>query len=454
MTSSPSQPAAIPPASASPISSERPVVIIGAGLSGLCCARTLQRAGVPIVVLEASDAVGGRIRTDVVDGFLLDRGFAVYLTAYPEGKAQFDYAALDLRPFEPGAGVYFGSRFHTLMDPWRRPGSLLDGAVARVGSVTDKLKVGAMRSRVQRGKPEDRYERPEVSIADYLKAEGFSQSMIDRFFRPFFGGIFFDPTLATSSRAMEFVFRCFSQGDTVVPAGGMQRMPEQLAASLPTGTVRLNHRVTAIDSTPGSAAVHFTSEGTGQSGTIRAGAIVNAAPDCLFLPRAQGVPGQKDRTWRAVTCIYFAGKGQPPDAPGLGGGKTPLLLLDGEGRGPAANVVVMSNLSDRYAPPGHYLIACAILGSQPPECVTAAREQLARWFGTEVAAGLRHLRTYTIDHALPDQSAPCYTRSDWPVRISPGLYACGDTHDTASIDGALKSGRLAAEAVLADARPH
>lgn len=441
------------PAFGGPISSERPVVIIGAGLSGLCCARTLQRAGIPVLVLEGADAVGGRIRTDVVEGYLLDRGFAVYLSAYPEGQAQFDYAALDLRPFEPGAGIYFDGRFHTLMDPWRRPGSLLDGALARVGSVADKLKVGAMRSRVQRGQPDDRYSRPEVSIADYLKAEGFSQAMIDRFFRPFFGGIFFDPALSTSSRVMEFVFRCFSQGDTVVPAGGMQRMPEQIAASLRPGTVRLNHRVLAIDSTSGNAAVQFRELTTGHNGTISAGAIVNAAPDCLFLPRAQGVPAQKDRTWRAVTCIYFAGTGEPPDAPGLAGGNTPLLLLDGEGRGPASNVVVMSNLSDRYAPPGHYLIACSLLGSQPPEAVHAVREQLARWFGPTTAASLRHLRTYTIDRALPDQSAPCYSRPNWPVRISPGLYACGDTHDTASIDGALKSGRLAAEAIIADTHP-
>ncbi len=424
-----------------------PVIIIGAGLSGLCCARTLHRAGISFQIIERSDAVGGRIRTDVVDGFLLDRGFQVYLTAYPEGKRQFNYDTLDLKPFEPGAGVFFDGKIQTVMDPWRRPGALLDGALAKVGTLADKLRVGAMRSRVQRGSAEDRYTRPEITIAEYLKADGFSQAMIDRFFRPFFGGIFFDLDLRTSSRAMEFVFRCFSQGDAAVPAGGMQQLPEQIAAELPAGSIRLHTRADAIDSTPANIQVRATDMRTNEPVTIRGSAIVSAAPGCLYLPRSQGVRGQHDRGWKAVTNIYFAGTGEAPV-------KGPLLLLDGERTGPASNVMFMSSASRRYAPAGQFLVSCALIGlhenTRGQTAEQATCEQLGRWFGSGFASGLRHLRTYRIENALPDQSAPCYTKQDWPVRISSTLYACGDTHDTGSIDGALKSGRLAAEAIMAD----
>ena len=428
-----------------------PVIIIGAGLSGLCCARTLHRAGIAFELIDSSDAVGGRVRTDQVNGFLLDRGFQVYLTAYPEGKRQFNYEKLNLKAFEPGAGVFFDGRIQTVMDPWRRPGALLDSALAKVGTLADKLRVGAMRSRVQRGAVEDRYNRPETTIAEYLHANGFSQAMIDRFFRPFFGGIFFDLDLRTSSRAMEFVFRCFSQGDAAVPAAGMQQLPEQIAADLPAGSIHLHTRADAIDSSPGNIHVQTTDVRTNQPLTLRASAIVNAAPGCVYLPQAQGIAGQHDRSWKSVTNIYFAGSGTPPV-------KGPLLLLDGERTGPASNVMFMSSASNQYAPAGQFLISCALIGlpdnirGQTAE--QASSEQLGRWFGPGFAAGLRHLRTYRIEKALPDQTAPCYLRRDWPVFISPGVYACGDTHDTGSIDGALKSGRLAAEAIIADRIHH
>lgn len=421
---------------------DSPIIIIGAGLSGLACARTLHRAGRSVMILEQSDGLGGRIRTDHVEGFLLDRGFQVYLSAYPEGRAQFDYAKLDLRPFEPGAAVWFDGKLHTVMDPWRRPGSLLDGALAKVGTLADKLRVGALRSRLQRESPEARYARPETSVMALLKHEGFSEAMIDRFFRPFFGGIFFDPDLATSSRMMEFVFRCFASGDATVPALGMQQLPEQLASDLPPGSIRLNTKVEAIS----GSAVYTVDVGTNQRQPFEASAVVNAAPDCLFLARATGGASLRDRGWRSVTNVYFAGQGKPPV-------EGPLLMLDGEhgrpGHGPAMNVVVMSNVSPNYAPPGQFLLSCSLIGLHGSDAEHRTREQLSHWFGPTLAAGLRHLRTYRIEKALPDQTAPYYTSpANRPCQVRPGVYSCGDTHETASIDGALVSGRHAAEAIL------
>ena len=435
----------MPPPSAQTPTPPRPVAVLGAGLAGLCCATELQAAHIPVILIEQSDAAGGRMRTDHLDGFLLDRGFQVFLTAYPTAKAVLDYPALDLCPFEPGAQVFAEGAMQTMLDPWRRPGSLIDGALAKVGTLADKLRVGAMRARLQRQSEAERFAKPETTILAALTAEGFSPTMIDRFFRPFFGGIFFDTDLAGSSRMMDFVFKCFSLGDAAVPRLGMQQIPQQLVARLAPGTLRLNTRVEAID----GQHVHCVSKSTGQRETLETSAIVNAATDCLFLPRAQGVPGQHDRSWKSVTNIYFAGTGEPPI-------KGPILVLDGERsrRGPAANVVCMSNVSSAYAPAGSFLLSCSLIGLHGTDADTVAedqtRAQLAHWFGPTLAASLRHLRTYRIDKALPDQTAPYYTRQSWPSLVRPGLYAAGDTHDTASIDGAMASGLRAAREIIAD----
>ena len=185
------------------------VLIVGAGLAGLCCARALQKQGVDFLVLEAADGVGGRIRTDVVDGFRLDRGFQVFLTSYPEAKAVLDYDALDLKPFWPGALVRFRSKFHELADPGRRTFTAMNSVFSPIGSMADKLRVARLRARTLRGSIEDRFRDPETTSLQMLRDCGFSPSMIDRFFKPFLGGIFLDPELQTSSRMLSFLFRMF-----------------------------------------------------------------------------------------------------------------------------------------------------------------------------------------------------------------------------------------------------
>ncbi len=221
------------------------VLIVGAGLAGLCCARRLQSQGIRFQILEASDAVGGRIRTDYVEGFRLDRGFQVFLTSYPEARQSLDYQALRLRPFQPGALVRYGGRFHELSDPWRRPLASLGSLISPIGSLGDKLRVARLRARVLKGSIEDRFYDPELTTLGALQDDGFSASMIDRFFRPFLGGIFLDAELRTSSRMFQFVFRMVSLGSVCLPADGMEAIPRQLASALPPGSIRLGARVGA-----------------------------------------------------------------------------------------------------------------------------------------------------------------------------------------------------------------
>jgi phytoene dehydrogenase-like protein len=180
--------------------SEMDVIVVGGGLSGLTCARRLTEAGLSCQLLEASDHVGGRARTDKVDGFLLDRGFQVFLTAYPEAQSILNYDQLELKSFEPGALIRFEGKFRRLADPWRRPRHLLATALSPVASLRDKLRIASFRRHTTRAKLHEIFERPEQTTIDLLRSRGFSEIVIERFFRPFLGGIFLDRDLATSSR--------------------------------------------------------------------------------------------------------------------------------------------------------------------------------------------------------------------------------------------------------------
>ena len=407
------------------------VAIVGAGLAGLACARTLAHRGVPVTVFEASDAVGGRVRTDRVEGFLVDRGFQVFLTAYPEASAVLDYAALDFRPFTPGALVRLGGRFERIGDPFRDPRTALPTALARVGTLADKLRVLGLRASVRRGTPDALWSRPEMTTERVLRERyGFSERMIDRFYRPFLGGVLLDRRLGASSRAFEFYFRMFSEGDAVVPALGIQAIPEQMAARLPPGTVRLNAPVAHVE--PDGSGLRLTS-----GETVACSAVVVAVESQDVAALVPGVPVPKTK---ATTQIAWAAPRAPTPEP--------VLMLDGDGRGPVNNAQVMSNVAAGYAPPGQALVTASLLGRQgaPDDALEqAARAQMGGWFGPQVGAW-RLLAVHHVPHALPD--LPSIEPPERPGHVRGRLFLTGDWLRNGSIDGALVAGRHAAETVI------
>ncbi|MDT0632348.1 protoporphyrinogen/coproporphyrinogen oxidase [Rubrivirga litoralis] len=407
------------------------VVIVGAGLAGLACARELVRQGVECVVLDAADAVGGRVRTDRVDGFQIDRGFQVYLTAYPEAQRVLDHDALDLRPFEPGALVWRRGAFERVGDPLRRPLQAVPTLLADVGSPADKLRVLRLRQSVTRGGVDALWRRPEMTTERALRDRyGFSERMVDRFFRPFLGGVFLDRSLAESSRSFEFYFRMFSTGAAAVPAAGMQAIPEQLAAGLPAGTVRLDTPVAAVR----EGAVE--TEG-GEALACRAVVVATDASAAAAL-----VPGLSEPGWKGTLQLAWAAPAPPRDEA--------VLMLDGEGAGPVNNVQVMSAVAPTYAPGGQALVTASILGEAPAARAApdaAARAQLRGWFGDEVDAW-RLLAVTAVPHALPRLRS--LAPPERPARVSDGLYVTGDWRRNGSINGALVAGRHAAEAVAQD----
>jgi phytoene dehydrogenase-like protein len=413
------------------MSSSPDVLIVGAGLAGLCCARELQANGVSCQILEASDGIGGRVRTDEVDGFLLDRGFQVLLTAYPEAKRSLDYSRLELKPFLPGLLSWYAGRINKLMDPWRVQGAWKEAFHSEFGTLADKLRIARLRSRLRRTSIEAIFRRPERSTKEALAAEGFTSEMIHHFFRPLLGGILLDGELKSSSRMFEFVLKMMSEGEASLPARGMGAIPAQLAERFPGCAVRLNTRVEAL---------HGNEVALGGGETLRARAIVVAAEG----PSAAHLVGEVEPASRSVTCFYYAAVESPITEP--------MLVLNGDGAGPINNFAVVSRVAPTYAPAGKHLVSVSVLGIHQLTDVQLGGfiiAQMKNLFG-KTASAWQFLRSYRVTHAQPQQYPGALEPPQRPVRIRPGVYTCGDHRDNASINGALASGRRAAEAVLSD----
>ncbi len=404
------------------------VVIIGAGLAGLVCAQDLSSAGIECRILEASDGVGGRVRTDVVDGFQLDRGFQILLTAYPEVQRRLDMDALGLSMFEPGAVIRARGGFHRVADPLRRPQLIPKTMTAPIGTLADKVRLARLVLDVRSHSVPDLLRRADMTTAERLARCGFSSTMIESLWRPLFAGIQLDPDLEVSSRRFDTILKMLAVGATGVPRNGMQAIPAQLASTLPEGTVRLNTHVVSIDNSgvtiDGGERVAARAVVVATDGPAAHRLIGNLVPD----------PGS-----RAVACCWFDAPSAPLDGPSL--------ILDGDASGPAKNVVVMSEVQPSYAPAGRALIAAAIPGPDAldPNVAIRVADQLARWFGS-TTGDWQLLRTDVIPHGQPAQLSPLNVKQR--VGYGEGRFVCGDHRDTASIQGAMFSGRRTATAVL------
>jgi protoporphyrinogen oxidase len=406
-------------------------LIVGGGLSGLACAWELHQRKIPYQLFEASDAVGGRVRTDVYEGFLLDRGFQVYLTAYPEGKRVFPYEELRFGAFLPGALVRLEDRFHRVMDPWRQPFGALASLLNPVGSMTDKLRVARLRASSLSGSAEELFTRPETTAREALVNYGFSSNMIQRFFQPFFGGIMLDRELRPSSRMLEFVFRMMAAGDTVLPAEGMEALPRSIVKRLHPAAVHCNRRVRAVG--PGQIILEDGS-------TVNGRAVVLAVEGPAA---AELVPGLPAVGSRAVSVYYYALQGPPPIP-------EPIIILNGNlGTKPGSliqNLSFPSAVCRSYAPEGFHLAGATVLGVEgdPAQVEAQVRSELHSWFGRS-AQDWQFLRSYEIPHAHPAFNPE--TAALRPLRLMEGLYICGDHRFFASIQAALQTGREAAELV-------
>ncbi len=345
--------------------------------------------------------------------------------AYPEMHRQLDMAALDLQAFEPGALVWRNGKGSVVGDPFRRPATALSTVGAPIGSLFDKARIALLRHRLRGVHPVRLLQGDDTTTRAALTEAGFSDTIIERFFRPLVGGIQLDPDLTDSRRMFDIIFRMLADGDSAVPAAGMQAIPQQLADRLPAGSIHLNAPVTATSTTS------ITVSGS----TIPAAAVVVAtegpvAAKLLALPEVES---------KSVGAVYFSAPTAPID--------DKLVVLDGTGRGPVLNVAVMSNVAPSYAPPGSHLIVAALPGHDGPTIEDDARRQLRDWWGPQVERW-EHVATYRIAHGQPRQRPPFDPKRR--VRLDDGRFVCGDHRDTASIQGAMHSGRRCGLAIAAE----
>jgi protoporphyrinogen oxidase len=393
-------------------------------MAGLACAMTLQQAGVPFLLFEQDEKVGGRVQTDEFDGYRLDRGFQVLLTAYPEARKFLDYEKLELRKCYPGSRVWYKDKFHQVSDPFRHP---LDGVCSvfnPIGSLGDKVKVGMLRL----GLLSTRSMEDTLSTREALAELGYSEAMIDRFWKPFMRGVFLENELSTSVRKFEETFSLFAKGDTVLPRLGICEIPKQMAKRLPEDSIFLKQEVKKV----GECSL-VTSDGKEWQG--RAVVLATEEPVANRLLRLK----QPNREWNSVDCLYFSLPEKELPC------TSPILHLDGSGTGPINNLTFISTLSD-CAPTGRALASASVIGKKEmgiDQVVELANQQLSSWFG-ERAKKWDFLRAYRIRHAVPN----CDCVPDLETKKN-GVYRCGDYLGLPSIDSAMRSGRLVAESIIA-----
>ncbi len=409
------------------------VVIVGAGIAGLSCAKLLQENKQSFIILEASNLPGGRIKTETVDGFQMDHGFQVLQTGYPEASRALNFEKLKLKKFPAGVAVRYNKKFHIIADPRRHPRYLLSTLSSPIGTLKDRLLMLKLANNVCRGSLEQLFNQEEQPTMVFLKDWGFSNEFIARFFVPFFAGACLDPKINASSHVLKYIFRVFAQGDASLPSLGMGQIPLQIAASLPRESIKYNSKVIRLDDT----------RVTIEDGTVFHGRTVvlatsqNVLTD--FLPSVYAGPSIGE------CCLYYSADWLPPF-------KEPFLVLNGEGRGPINNIAFPSLVAPDYSPSGKTLIAAVVLGKEKMTMVDLeqrVRNQCVEWFGKE-AKNWDHMQTMNIEHALPVQDPPTAPPYILPEPVNNSMRIIGEYQSLPGIQWALLSGRMAAEAIISE----
>ncbi|BCY06292.1 NAD(P)/FAD-dependent oxidoreductase [Actinoplanes sp. L3-i22] len=404
------------------------VVIVGGGLAGLSAARRLDRAGVEWLLVEGSDRVGGRVATDVIDGWHLDRGFQVLNTAYPRLPALVDVDALDMRYLTAGVLVRRGSGLHRLENPLREPLTTPQTLLSGVGTLADRLKFAALATRCATTPVDRLLDTPEITTQEMLRKAGLSHRIIEEVLRPFFSGVFADRSLETSSHVTAMVLRSFTRGRIGVPAAGMAALPAAIAGPLPFPQLLIGARTLSIG--PGLVVT--------EGGEIHCRAVIVATDP---VHASELLPQLPRPDMHGLTTFYFGADRAPIDEP--------ILLLDGDRREIIANTVVISNAAPEYAPSGRSLIAATVVGVSAPSSASEAviRVELARMYGTPTDEW-ELIEVLSVPNALPAARVPQWQLRK-PVALGDGLFVAGDHRDSPSLQGAMAGGWRTAGQVLA-----
>lgn len=393
------------------------ICIVGAGISGLIAAYELEQAGYSPVIFEKSNAAGGRVRTIHVDGYDLDIGFQVLLSAYPLAKKYLDYERLELTKLASGAQILVGGKQLLIGDPQRDLSVLLPTIFSSIGTLGDKVKILGLNRKLKKKSITEIFDSEETSTLEYLKSYGFSQKVIDRFFKPFFSGIFLEPDLRTSSRMFEFVYKMFGEGEATIPAAGIGAISEQLVSKLTRTQLHFNKEVEQLT----HKHVHL-SDGTSipHDGVI----VTSNASDLI-----QNLNDEPTR-WKSCMCLYFK-----IDTTTIPQG-TISLVADG-GR--------LSNNAYAYrAKDGTLILSITTLNFRDrsqAEVVSEIENEIRIYFGVKEST---FIHAFTIEQALPDLQHLRMSTEPSSSQLTENIFLAGDVLYNGSLNAAMESGRLAA----------
>jgi protoporphyrinogen oxidase len=400
--------------------------IIGAGVSGLIAAKVLEDNGFYPIIIEATDRVGGRVKTDIVDNYQLDQGFQVLLTAYPAAQKYLNFDALELQEFLPGAAVFFNGKQKILGDPLRKFSLLLPTLLSGIGTFADKFKILKLDLKLKNTALETIFEKPEKTTYTYLVDLGFSEEMIAKFFKPFFSGIFLEDQLSTSSRMFEFVYKMFGEGLATVPKAGIEAIPKQLEHNLKQTRFLFNtkvqsvaaHKITLADGTELES--HYTIIATEING---------------LLPQ---VPMQKT-AWKSCETFYFETNSRTIDQP--------LIGLISDKKALINNIFYTTVLETKTIGKKEVLSVTVVKKHNlSPELLQIQVEhELKKYCGIETIRCIKH---YTIAKALPNLNDLKYAKTPAETQWTETIFLAGDTQLNASLNAAMISGESAGMGVV------
>ena len=405
------------------------VIIIGAGIAGLIAAIELEKAGKSAMILEATDRVGGRVKTDYEDGYQFDHGFQVLLSAYPELNRYLDEEALKLNYFKPGAVIYAGDKTFHIVDPLREPSAIFAALFSSIGSLQDKWKIWQLSVRLKQMTIEEIFNSPSVSTMDHLKRLGFSGTIITHFFQPFFSGIFLEKKLETSSRLFQFIFKMFSEGYAAIPEKGMQAIPDQLYSRLQNTEIHFNTRVEGV-----ADSVINTSKGN-----FDFDAVIIATDPSKILTEYKSPA----KDFQSTVNLYYSIPEQSSDG---------YIGLIPAGKSIVNNISILSDVAASYAPKGNSLLSVSVVGTphlKEDQLIREVRIELSKILKLD-DRDIQFLKSFHISQALPEIAYPVMRLTRKEIAQGHGIYLAGDYLLGGSLNGAMVSGRQCVEVLLTD----
>ena len=400
--------------------------IIGAGISGLIAAQVLENFGYAPVLIEATDRVGGRVKTDIVEDYQLDHGFQVLLTAYPAAQKYLDFKALQLQEFLPGAAIFQKGSQKIIGDPLRDFSLLLPTLFSGIGSIIDKVRILKLNLELKKTSLEDIFAKAEKTTYQYLVDFGFSEEMISKFFKPFFSGIFLEDRLETSSRMFEFVYKMFGEGLAALPKGGIEAIPQQLKANLKQSTFKFNTKVKSVKEN-----LIILEDGTELESDYT-----------IIATEASGLISNlsnQEMEWKSCDTLYFETDSRAIEKPLIG------LITDKDAL--INNIFFHKSLETNLAGAKELLSVTVVKnhGLSPKELQTKVEQELEKLCGIKT---IRLIKQYSIAKALPKMDNLQYEMSASETMLSHRIFLSGDTQLNGSLNAAMISGERAALGVL------